>query len=111
MTAFAPIRSSTAMSVLESSPHPPVRDFAVNGQPILDQPLDCPGMIHDAENLDLSEYLVGINWCKTVPLSEAKTFPGVFANQNIVCKLRDPDQILTKVEILSIMAHAGAIEW
>ncbi len=67
----------------------PVRDFVVNGKPILGQPLDCPGMAHDAENLDLSEYLVGINWRKTVPLSEAKTFPGVFANQNIVCKLRD----------------------
>jgi hypothetical protein len=35
------------------------------------------------------EYLVGVEWRKTLPLSEAKTFPGVFANQNIVCKLRD----------------------
>ena len=46
-------------------------------------------MAHDADNLELSEYWVGIEWRKTVPLSEAKTFPGVFANQNIVCKLRD----------------------
>jgi hypothetical protein len=31
---------------------------------------------------------VGVEWRKTFPLSEAKTFVGVFANQNIVCKLR-----------------------
>jgi hypothetical protein len=67
----------------------PVRDFKVNGKPILEQRLDCPGVAHDADNLELSEYLVEIEWRKTVPLSEAKTFPGVFANQNIVCKLRD----------------------
>ena len=67
----------------------PVRDFKVNGKPILEQPLDCPGMAHDADNLEVSEYLVGIQWRKTFPLSEAKTFSGVFANQNIVCKLRD----------------------
>ena len=66
----------------------PVRDFEVNGKPILGQPLDCPNMAHDAENLELSEHLVGIEWRKTVPLSEAKTFQGVFANQNVVCKLR-----------------------
>jgi hypothetical protein len=72
-----------------TAPSVPVRDFVVNGKRILDQPLDCPGMGHDAENLDLCEYLVGIDWRKALPLSEAKTFPGVFANQNIVCKLRD----------------------
>jgi hypothetical protein len=44
---------------------------------------------HDVDNLDKCEYLVAIEWRKTLPLSEAKTFPGAFANQNIVCKLRD----------------------
>jgi hypothetical protein len=67
----------------------PVGSFLVKGQSILTQPIDCPGMGHDADNFELCEYLVGIDWHKTVPLAEAKTFPGVFANQNIVCKLRD----------------------
>lgn len=34
------------------------------------------------------EHVVGIDWKATVPEAEAKTFKGVFANQNIVCKLR-----------------------
>jgi hypothetical protein len=35
------------------------------------------------------EYAVGIEWKKHFPLLEAKTFRGVFANQNVVCKLSD----------------------
>ncbi len=36
------------------------------------------------------EYAAAVKWEKTYPLTEAKTFKGVFANQNIVCKLTDP---------------------
>jgi Endonuclease NucS len=72
-----------------TAPSVPVANFRVHGQPILTQTLDCPGMGHDADNLELCEYLVAIDWRKTMPLAEAKTFPGVFANQNVVCKLRD----------------------
>src|SRR5262245_9904736 len=39
------------------------------------------------------EYAVGVDWKVHFPLSEAKTFRGVFANQNIVCKLSDPETI------------------
>lgn len=35
------------------------------------------------------EYAVGVRWVRTVPLSDARTFKGVFANQNVVCKLSD----------------------
>lgn len=31
-----------------------------------------------------------IHWKRSFPLKQAKTFRGVFANQNIVCKLSDP---------------------
>lgn len=37
---------------------------------------------------DHGERVVGVDWSNTVPLAEAKTFTGAFANQNIVCKLR-----------------------
>jgi hypothetical protein len=67
----------------------PVRDFAVNDTPILKLPLESRNFGHDADDLDKCEYVVGVEWRKALPLSEAKTFPGVFANQNIVCKLRD----------------------
>ncbi|MDD5007252.1 MAG: endonuclease NucS [Syntrophorhabdaceae bacterium] len=42
--------------------------------------------LNDPERLD---YLVGTKWIKSFPKSEAKSFKGAFANQNIVCKLRD----------------------
>jgi len=67
----------------------PVRDFCVDGKPILEVPLKQPGLAHDKDNPELSEYLVGVKWGKTFALSEGKTFPGIFANPNIVCKLRN----------------------
>ena len=72
-----------------TAPPVPVREFAVSGQPILSQPLDCRNLGHDADEPDNCEYLVGMKWLKTFPLNDARTFAGVFANQNIVCKLRD----------------------
>ena len=44
------------------------------------------------ENKDdpaLSEWVVGVKWEKTFGREEAKRFPGIFANPNIVCLLRD----------------------
>ncbi len=35
------------------------------------------------------EYAVGVKWLEAVSLDNAKKFPGAFANQNVVCKLRD----------------------
>lgn len=34
-------------------------------------------------------YVVGIDWKVAVSRSDAKSFPGIFANQNIACKLYD----------------------
>jgi hypothetical protein len=34
-------------------------------------------------------YVIGIDWKKTVDRPAAKTFPGIFANQNIACKIYD----------------------
>jgi Endonuclease NucS len=70
----------------------PIRDFVVDqfGRPLLDLPLRA---VHAAENKDSaedSEWAVGVKWLKEVPREQAKTFKGAFANQNIVCKLRDP---------------------
>lgn len=72
-----------------TAPSVPVREFFVDGKPVLSLPLQQPRLNHDAGDPESCEYLVAVKWRKTVPLNEAKTFPGVFANQNIVCKLRD----------------------
>ncbi|MGE0117035.1 MAG: hypothetical protein AB7S71_09390 [Dongiaceae bacterium] len=41
----------------------------------------------------IAEYVIGVDWLKTYPVGEAKTFDGAFANPNIVCRLRDPRTI------------------
>jgi hypothetical protein len=72
-----------------TAPATPARNFAIDGKPIKDLPLAQPAILERQDDEELTEHMVGIRWERTVPSSEAKTFTGVFANQNIVCKLRD----------------------
>jgi hypothetical protein len=69
----------------------PVKDFMVdlNGTsvPILQAPLEAPNMGENAENLDLCEYLVRVEWLTTLPVEQAIWEKGMFANQNTVCRL------------------------
>jgi hypothetical protein len=63
--------------------------FQTTTGPLFDQTLDQPGLKKNASDPLLAEYVVGIDWQKTIEPHEAKWFKGAFANQNIVCKLRD----------------------
>ncbi|CAN5825982.1 hypothetical protein BH20ACT11_BH20ACT11_12540 [soil metagenome] len=67
-----------------------VKDFFVENEDrwLLELPLTAEKPEENSENPELSDWAVGVKWIKTVSRQEAKTFPGVFANQNIVCKLR-----------------------
>ena len=78
---------------LVSAPVVRVNDFQVDGVPILQAHLEQPGLALEGDDPDMSEYLVGVTWKKTFPLNQGKTFPGIFANQHIVCKLRDSETI------------------
>jgi len=69
----------------------PIIDFIVedDGKPLLEHSLRSQDA---SENKDIpakSEWAVGIKWLNGVSRETAKTFRGAFANQNIVCKLRD----------------------
>tara|TARA_B100000780_G_scaffold276506_1_gene245229 strand:+ start:1324 stop:2361 length:1038 start_codon:yes stop_codon:yes gene_type:complete len=66
------------------------KDFEVDETPLFELPLEEDNIKHDCDDPELAEYVVGVDWKKTFPISEAKKFIGAFANQNIVCKLRDP---------------------
>ncbi len=68
----------------------PAATFQTSGGPLFEQPLDQPEVKHDADDPDLAEYVVGIAWKDIKNINDARTFKGVFANQNVVCKLRDP---------------------
>jgi hypothetical protein len=67
-----------------------IKDFAVGepAKPLLDAGLKAERPGENSDDEELSEWVVGVRWIKTLPKSQAKTFAGVFANQNIVCKLR-----------------------
>jgi hypothetical protein len=65
------------------------KDFEVHGKCLFDLPLAQPGIRKNADNPDLSEWVVGIEWSRAYPRNQARTFSGAFANPNIVCKLRD----------------------
>jgi hypothetical protein len=67
------------------------RDFVPVGsdKKLLDLPLKQPSMNENDDDPTLSEWVVGVKWEKTFERDQAKRFQGIFANQNIVCLLRD----------------------
>lgn len=68
------------------------KDFEepTTGKRLAEIPLNQTGILHDPDDPKMADWVVAIDWKKTFPREEAKTFLGVFANQNIVCKLRHP---------------------
>lgn len=53
---------------------------------ITEMPVDAPEMFARMDNVEETEYLVRVEWTKTVPLDEALKEKGFFGNQNVVCK-------------------------
>ncbi|MCC4242369.1 endonuclease NucS domain-containing protein [Thalassospira povalilytica] len=60
-----------------------------DGRMVEELDLNCPHLLHDSDDPEMAEYLVGVDWHTTYNLADAKTRSGIFANQNVVCKLRD----------------------
>jgi hypothetical protein len=73
-----------------TKPAVPIREFVPEGQqrPLLELPLRATKAAANSDSPELSEWAVGVRWIKTVDRDHARTFKSVFANQNIVCKLR-----------------------
>jgi hypothetical protein len=59
-------------------------------RPILEVPLRAANMGEDAENPEESEYLARVDWIETRDRDKAVWEKGMFANQNVVTKLRQP---------------------
>ena len=64
---------------------------------LVDCPLQPPNMKHDLNDMDKCEYVVGIDWIKTVPKDQAFWIKGLRANQNSAYKLRN-QYTIEKVE-------------
>jgi hypothetical protein len=72
----------------------PMKEFRVKvdgkDTPILSSPLKSISMKkRDQNNPDTAEYLVPVEWLKTVPLEQAFWEKGMYGNQNTVTKLRN----------------------
>ena len=76
-----------------TAPAVSAQDFQTKNGPLLSQPLAQAGMARPGQDASRAEHVVGVDWKKTFPIKEAKQFDGMFANQNVVCKLRDPKTI------------------
>lgn len=72
-----------------------IKDFIVEkyAKPLLKLPLNEPNIQQNMDNPELSEWVVAVNWIKSYAKDEAKTFKGIFANQNVVCKLRHSETV------------------
>jgi len=90
--AYVPGKGYVGVGTVEEAAVP-IRDFTVtlDGQsvPVLKAPLQAPSLGHDADDLELSEYAVRVDWERTVPVDQGIQGSGVFANPMIVCKLRN----------------------
>ncbi|HEU0299772.1 MAG TPA: hypothetical protein VFR37_09965 [Longimicrobium sp.] len=64
-----------------------------DGKPLLEHEMRAirPGDFGDDPTK--AEWAIRVRWLKTFPREHARTFSGAFANQNIVCKLRDPETV------------------
>lgn len=71
------------------------KDFVIddNGNNLLQVPLKAPNVADNKDDPQFSEWAVKVNWRRTFQREHAKYFKGIFANQNIVCKLRHQETV------------------
>lgn len=92
-----PVQGYVGVGIVKEQTRP-VAEFEVevDGQtvPILEAPLAEPEKVtHDADNPELCEHLVRVDWIKTRPVGDAAWQSGLFTNQMPACKLRDRETI------------------
>lgn len=67
----------------------PVREVLINNTPLLKQPLECPNIEENSNNLEKSEYVALVKWLSAVPSEEAKweSKNGLFTSQLVRASL------------------------
>jgi hypothetical protein len=91
-----------------------VKDFLVdvegNPTPILKLPYKAPDMGTHANDPDLSEYLVKVEWLKTFKKEQAKWEKGMFANRNSACRLRNSFTIERLTELFGLVEASHELQ-
>lgn len=83
-----------------------INDFKVDIDgaelPLLKASLQAENMAEDADDEDMSEYLVRVHWIDARPREDAVWEKGMFANQNVVAKLRQSFTLQRLSEIFDV---------
>ena len=67
----------------------PVSEYEFNGKLMIDDlPQNHPWK-SQSQTMETGEWLAKVKWIKTFSKEQAKWLTNGFANQNVVCKLRD----------------------
>lgn len=74
-----------------TTPKTRASEFVLTDGRRLIEKLPVSYLTHCADDPDKAAYVVGIDWKKTFDRRNAKTFSGIFANQNVVCKIYDQE--------------------
>jgi len=77
---------------------------------ILDAPLNATNMGWKADDPEQCEYLVRVEWIDTRPREDAIWEKGMFANQNVVAKLRQPFTLQRLNEVFDLEQPHGALK-
>ena len=70
--------------------------------PILQAPLKASNMGEDADDPEQSESLARVRWMDVRPREQAVWEKGMFANQNVVAKLRQPFTLQRLAEVFRV---------
>jgi hypothetical protein len=70
--------------------------------PILQAPLEASNMGEEADDPEQSEYLARVRWIDVRPREQAVWEKGMFANQNVVAKLRQPFTLQRLAEVFRV---------
>ncbi len=74
-----------------------VKNYSVDGKLMIDD-LPADHAWRQAKDPSVDEWIAKVKWLKKFDEKDAKSFKGVFANQNIVCQLRDQNTFKFLVE-------------
>lgn len=72
-----------------TTPKMPASDYILENGERLTEKLPVSYLTDASDDPDNASYVVGVDWKKTFDRKNAKTFSGIFANQNVVCKIYD----------------------
>lgn len=77
---------------LVTTPKMRANEFTLaDGTPLIERLPDREYLTEWDDDPDRASYVIGVDWKKTFDRQHPKTFAGVFANQNVVCKIYDQE--------------------